>query len=384
MISAALVATLVGYSSSVALILTAATALGASAAQTASWLLALCLAKALGSVVLSTWTRVPVVLAWSTPGAALLASTQGISMPQAVAAFILAGLLIAATGIFRPLGRMIGAIPDGIAAAMLAGVLLPFCLKGSAAAQTAPQLVLPMVAIFLCMRLWNPGLAVLAALAAGLALAFGGGTALLPDLTLPTPSLTFIPPEWQTSVLLGLGLPLYLVTMASQNLPGFAVLRAMGYEPPVNRALGVTGVISAVSAIFGAHAVNMAAITAAICLNEEVHPDRNQRWKVALAYGGIWMVLGLLSPVILLLLAALPAQVMMALVALALLGPLMGALAGAYTPVSTRFAATITLAVTASGVTALGMGAAMWGLVAGLLVYLLDHTKARLQQKAKT
>lgn len=375
LISAALVAALVGYGSTIALVLAAALAVGADAGQTASWVLAVSLAKAVGSAWLSAWNRVPVVLAWSTPGAALIAATTGVTMPQAVGAFVLAGGLVALTAAVRPLGRLVAAIPDGIAAAMLAGVLLPFCLRGAGAAEAAPGLVLPMVAVFALVRLWNPALAVLAALAAGVALAFGAGAALLPALAFPAPAPVFVMPERNLGVLIGLGVPLYLVTMASQNLPGFAVMRAAGYQPPVTRALAVTGGISAVSALFGAHTVNMAAITAAICMGDDVHPDRDQRWKVGLAYAACWVVLGLSSPAILMLLAALPPQVMVALVALALLGPLMGALAGAFAVVETRFAATITLAVGGSGVVVFGVGAAFWGLVAGLVIYGLERAK---------
>ena len=378
--SAAIVAALVGYGSTIALVLAAAAAVGADAGQTASWVLAVCLAKAIGSAWLSAWNRVPVVLAWSTPGAALIAATTGVTMAQAVGAFVLAGGLVALTAAVRPLGRLVAAIPDGIAAAMLAGVLLPFCLRGAGAAEAAPGLILPMVAVFAVVRLWNPALAVLAALAAGVGLAFGTGAALFPALSFPAPAPVLIWPEWNIGVLIGLGVPLYLVTMASQNLPGFAVMRAAGYQPPVTRALAVTGGISAVSALFGAHTVNMAAITAAICMGDDVHPDRDQRWRVGLAYGAVWVVLGLCSPAILVLLAALPPQVMGALVALALLGPLMGALAGAFAVVSTRFAATITLAVTGSGVAVLGIGAAFWGLVAGLVIYGLERAKARADQ----
>lgn len=375
MLSAALVAALVGYGSTIALVLSAAAALGATAAQTASWVFAICIAKALGSAYLSYAHRIPVVLAWSTPGAALIAATQGISMAEAVGAFVLAGVLIALTGALRPLGRLVALIPDGVAAGMLAGVLLPFCLKGSAAAQALPGLVLPMVAVFLLVRLKNPALAVLAALGTGLALAFVSGAAHLPQLALPLPTLSLIPPAFRLDVLLGLGLPLYLVTMASQNLPGFATLRAAGYTPPVGPALITTGGISAIAGLFGAHTISMAAITAAICLGDDTHPDRNERWKVGLVYAGFWAVLGLLGPVILPILAALPPALMTALVALALLGPLMGALTGAFTPPQSRFAATVTLAVTASGVAAFGIGAAFWGLLAGLAVQALERLK---------
>ena len=378
-VSAALVASLVGFGSTVALVLSAAAALGATPAQTASWLLAVSLAKAVGSAVLSYATRVPVVLAWSTPGAALIAATSGVTMPQAVAAFALAGVLVILTGAIKPLGHLVAMIPDGVAAAMLAGVLLPFCLRGALTVQAAPILILPMVAVLLIVRLFNPAVAVLAALGLGLALAFGTGAAGLPELALPFPAFTFIPPEYDLAVLLGLGVPIYLVTMASQNLPGFAVLRAAGYAPPVRPALLVTGALSAVSAFVGAHMVNMAAITAAICLGDDVHPDKAQRWKVGLAYAGFWVLLGLLAPLIITLLAALPPEVMVALVGLALLSPLMGALAGAFAVQDQRFSATVTLAVTASGVAAFGIGAAFWGLLAGLAVFGLERPKRQGQ-----
>ncbi|MGL5011197.1 MAG: benzoate/H(+) symporter BenE family transporter, partial [Paracoccaceae bacterium] len=264
MISAAVVAALVGYGASVAIVLAAAMAVGATPAQTASWLLAVCMAKAIGSAALSAWHRVPVVLAWSTPGAALIASTSGYSMVEAAGAFVAASLLIMLTGVFRPLGRLVAMIPDGIAGAMLAGVLLPFCLKGAVAVQALPAVILPMVAIFALVRLWNPAFAVIAALGAGIAIALMTGAAVWPVVGLSAPAPIFVAPAISPGVLLGLALPLYLVTMAGQNLPGFATLRAAGYEPSVQSALAVTGGLSAVAALFGGHPVNMAAITAAI------------------------------------------------------------------------------------------------------------------------
>lgn len=377
MISAALVAALVGFGSTSALVLAAAAAVSATPAQTVSWVLAVSFAKGIGSALLSAWHRVPVVLAWSTPGAALIAATSGISFAEAVGAFVLAGLLIAATGAIRPLGKLIELIPDGIAAGMLAGVLLPFCLKGAASAQALPTVVLPMVAIFALVRLANPAVAVLAALATGLGLAFATGAAIAPDLVFALPRPVLVVPEFRWSVLLGLGVPMYLVTMASQNLPGFAVLRAAGYVPPTRTALGATGVLSTIAALFGGHTVNMAAITAAICLGDDVHPDRAQRWKVGLIYGGFWICLGLLGPVLLTVFAALPPALITAIVALALLAPLMGALSGAMAATDQRFAATVTIAVTGSGVAAFGIGAAFWGLLAGLVIWGMERVVRR-------
>ena len=259
---------------------------------------------------------------------------------------------------------------------MLAGVLLPFCLKGATAAQGLPAIVLPMVAIFLVVRLWNPAMATLAAFATGIALALISG-ADLSTLRLSAPLLTFTAPEVRPGVFLGLALPLYLVTMASQNLPGFATLRAAGYEPPVNAALTTTGLISTVTAFFGAHTVSMAAITAAICLGPDVHPDRDKRWIVGLAYACVWVLLGLLSPTVLQLLAALPTPVVAALVALALLSPLMGACTAAFAHPDQRLPATLTLVTTASGMAAFGIGAAFWGLMVVLAAWGLDHARPR-------
>ncbi|WP_112309184.1 benzoate/H(+) symporter BenE family transporter [Pseudogemmobacter bohemicus] len=380
MFAAALVAALIGFGSSIAIVLSAAAAVGASPAQTTSWILALCLAKAAGSAFLSWRYRVPVVLAWSTPGAALIAASAGVGMAEAAGAFIVAGLLVALTGVIGPLGRLVRAIPDGIAGAMLAGVLLPFSMAGAKSAGQDPGLVLPMVAVFALVRLVNAPMAVLAALLTGLIAAFVTGAAGWPGLTLTLPGLVLVAPEFSPGVMIGLAVPLYLVNMASQNLPGFATMRAAGYEPPVSPALGVTGGLSVLSGVFGAHSTTMAAITAAICMGPDVHPDPAQRWKVGFFYAAIWVCLGLASPVILVLLTALPPAVMVTLVALALLGPLTGALTTACAAPDQRFAATLTLTVSASGMVAFGIGAAFWGLMAGIAVFTLERLYATRQR----
>lgn len=377
MISAALVAALVGYGSTIALVLAAAQAVGAGPAETASWVAAICWAKAVGSALLSAWTRVPVVLAWSTPGAALIAASAGIGLAEAVGAFIAAGLLVALTGALPPLGRLVAAIPAAIASAMLAGVLLPFCMALAQAAGAQPALILPLVATFLAVRLWNPVYAALAALALAVPLAFGPAGADLPPLAFDPVPFILIPPEFDAGVLLGLGLPLYLVTMASQNLPGFAVLRAAGYEPPVARALGLSGLISALAAFFGAHTVNMAAITAAICLGPEVHPDRDRRWVVGLAYAAVWAGFGLAGSALVTVILAMPPEIVAAVAGLALIAPFLGAAAGAFEASETRLPAAVTFFVTASGVAVLGIGAAFWGLVSGLAVLGLDRVARR-------
>ncbi len=375
MVSAAIVAALVGYGASVAIVIAAAAALGATPAQTASWLFAVCIAKAIGSAGLSWWHRMPIVLAWSTPGAALIATTNSFSMAEGAGAFLVASALIVLTGLFQPLGRLVAMIPDAVAGAMLAGVLLPFCLKGAATLQALPAVILTMVAIFALVRLWNPAFAVIAALSTGIALALATGAAVWPQLAFLAPAPVIIAPTFNLGTVLGLALPLYLVTMAGQNLPGFATLRAAGYAPPVRSALVVTGGLSGIAALFGAHPANMAAITAAICLGDDVHPDRDQRWQVGVVYGVVWVGLGLLGPAVIAVLTALPAPLINAIVALALLGPLMGALATAYAVPDQRFAATMTFVVAGSGVAAFGIGGAFWGLLAGLAFWGLDRAR---------
>jgi benzoate membrane transport protein len=271
-------------------------------------------------------------------------------------------------------------IPDGIAAAMLAGVLLPFCLKGAGAALALPWVILPMVGVFAVVRLKSPPIAVLAALFTGVGLAFLTGSQ-IPSLAFVPPAPVLILPEFTLATLLGLGVPLYLVTMASQNLPGFAVLRAAGYAPPVQSALVVTGGLSGIAALFGAHTVNLAAITAAICLGDDVHLDRNQRWKVGLVYAAFWVCLGLLGPMILTVLTALPPAFVAGIVALALLSPLMGALSSAMAVAETRFAAAVTLVVAGSGVIAFGIGGAFWGLMAGLVVWGMEQVTVRQKSR---
>ncbi|MEL6299967.1 MAG: benzoate/H(+) symporter BenE family transporter [Pseudomonadota bacterium] len=377
LIASAFVAAIVGYGSTIALVLAAAQALQATAAETASWVAAVCLAKAIGSALLSTWTRVPVVLAWSTPGAALIAGTSGIAMPEAVGAFVLAGALIFATAAIPLLGRLIAAIPAGIAAAMLAGVLLPFALEVAKSASNQAALVWPIIAAFVAVRIASPLYAVIAALVVGVGLV-AADQGLAADLSAFTlQPLAFIAPTFDPGVLLGLGVPLFLVTMASQNLPGFAVLRAHGYAPPVERTLAVTGLGSSLAALAGAHTFNMAAITAAICLSDDVHANRTKRWRVGLAYAAFWIVLAFAGPVLIAIILAMPQAVVATIAGLALITPLSGALSEAFADTTHRFPAVVTFFVTASGITAIGVGAAFWGLLAGLILIGLDRIVAR-------
>jgi benzoate membrane transport protein len=379
-ITSAVVAALVGFGSTIAIIIAAAQAVGADAAQTSSWVAALCLSMATTSAILSVRYRIPVVTAWSTPGAALIAASSGISIHAAVGSFLLAGGLIVLAASVKPFGRLIERIPTSIAAAMLAGVLIRFVMAVFESAQGAPGLVLPLVGLFLVARLLNPALAVLAVLFVGLGLAFAGGLAQPISSDLSLSSLTLIAPAWEPAALIGLGLPLFLVTMASQNLPGFAVLRASGYTPPSRPILAVTGLSSIVSAFFGAHTSNLAAISAAICTGPDTHPDPTKRWMVGPFYAMSYLLFAAFSAALIGLIAALPPELIKTVAGLALMGAFAGAMSSALSDEAKRFPAVLTLVVTASGLTLFGIGSAFWGLTAGLIALSLDFLAVRLRK----
>lgn len=380
-VTSAVVAALVGFGSTIALIIAAAQAVGADAAQTSSWVAALCLSMAVTSGFLSVRYRMPVVTAWSTPGAALIAASTGISIHAAVGSFLLAGGLIVLAGLIKPFGRLIERIPTSIAAAMLAGVLLQFVVGVFQSAQGSPVLVLPLVGIFLVVRLFNPALAVLAVLFVGLGIAFGSGLAqpVASDFSLST--LTFIAPTFEPAALIGLGLPLFLVTMASQNLPGLAVLKASGYNPPSGPIVTLTGLSSIVTAFFGAHTSNLAAISAAICTGPDTHPDPAKRWMVGPFYSLSYVIFAAFSAALISLIAALPPELIKTVAGLALMGAFAGALSSALSEYTKRFPAIVTLAVTASGLTLFGIGSAFWGLAAGLITLGFDFLAIQLRKR---
>jgi benzoate membrane transport protein len=380
-VSSAFVAALVGFGSTIAIIIAAAQAVGANSAQTTSWVAAICLSMAATTGYLSVRYRMPIVTAWSTPGAALIAASSGISIQAAIGAFLLVGALIVLAAAVKPFGRLIERIPTAIAAAMLAGVLIRFVMAVFESAQGSPGLVLPLVAVFLVARLFNPALAVLAVLFVGLGLAFGRGLAAPVSSELTLSALTLIPPAFDPAVLLGLGVPLFLVTMASQNLPGFAVLRASGYTPPARPILAVTGLASIVSAWFGAHTSNLAAISAAICTGPDTHPDPAKRWMVGPFYAFFYLLFAAFSANLIAIIAALPPELIRTVAGLALMGAFAGALASALADEAKRFPAVFTLAVTASGLSLFGIGSAFWGLVAGLTVMGLDSLAGSLRKR---
>lgn len=379
-VAAALVAVLVGFGGTLAVIVQAAGHLGATPGQTASWVAALCLAIAGTSIFLSLRYRMPVVTAWSLAGAVLIgAAPPGIGLAAATGAFLASAVLTILAGLVPALGGAIARLPPSIAGAMLAGVLLRYVLGLFQAAQGSPGLVLPLIAVFMVARLVHAASAPLAVIAAGVPLA------LLLGLPLPLPAglelsvLVPVVPEFSPSAIIGLGVPLFLVTMATQQIAGGAVLRLAGYVPPMRGALVATGLATALAAPFGGYSANLSSITAALCTGPDAHPDPARRWMTGPVYGLLYLLLAACGASFTQFFSGLPPALIATVAGAALLGPLMGALAAAMAHEGQRFAAVMAFGVTASGMTLLGIGAAFWGLVAGLLALGLQAGERRLR-----
>ncbi len=365
-IVAGFVAVLVGFTSSVVIVFQAAAALGATPAQTTSWIWALGLGMGLTSAGLSLWYRQPVLTAWSTPGAALLATAGvGVPMSDAVGAFIVCALLIIAAGATGWFARVMDRIPQALAAALLAGVLARFAFDAFLAAQTDGLLVGTMFAAYLLARRLVPRYAVPAVLAVGLVIVGLQGRLNLGGVDWAWAAPVFVVPSFSLAATIGIALPLFVVTMASQNLPGVAAQRAAGYDTPVSPVITVTGLASLVLAPFGAYALNLAAITAAICMGREASADPARRYTAAVMAGLFYIVLGLLGGAVVGLIAAFPKALVLAVAGLALLGTIGSGLAIAMKDEGSREAALITFVVTASGLTLWGVASAFWGVAAG-------------------
>lgn len=373
---AGFVTVLVGFTSSAVIVFQAAQTLGASPAEIGSWMGALGLGMGLTCIVLSLRYRVPIVTAWSTPGAAMLITTAaGVSMEEAIGAFLISAALITFCGFSGWFERAINRIPMSIAAGMLAGVLLRFGLDVFISMQTQFVMVFSMFCVYLIMRRLSPRYAVVTALILGILIA-GFQDLLQIDtvrLQLAEPVLTL--PRFSLSALIGVALPLFVVTMASQNVPGVAVIRASGYTVPISPLIGWTGAATIVLAPFGAFALNLAAITAAICMGREAHEDPAKRYVAAIAAGVFYLFIGLLGGTVGSVFAAFPQELVLAIAGLALLGTIGNGLLTALIQEKEREAALITFLITASGVTLFGIGSAFWGLVAGGLAIAISQVK---------
>lgn len=385
--TAGFVAVLVGFTSSVAIVFQAAQAFGATPAQITSWMWALGLGMGLCSLVPSLILRQPVMVAWSTPGAAVLATAGlagGFSMGEAVGAFMVSAVLITLAGMTGWFERVMNRIPMEIASALLAGVLARFGMQAFAALQTDMPLVLAMLVTYLLARRLLPRYAVVLTLAAGIAWAAASGQMRWSAVHFALAVPVFTAPQFSVQALMSLALPLFIVTMASQNLPGVAVMRATGYQLPVSRLITMTGLATLVLAPFGAFALNFSAITAAMCMGPQAHPDRERRYTAAVSCGLLYIAVGIFGAVVTGLLTAFPQELVVAIAGLALLGAIGGGLASALAGESHREAALITFLVTLSGVTLAGIGSAFWGVVAGSIALAVQqYGRARPSSAAR-
>lgn len=376
-IVAGIVTALVGFTSSFAVVLTGLDAVGASAAQAASGLLAVSLAMGLACIVLAWRYRMPITAAWSTPGAALLVATGSVEggWPAAVGAFLVTAALILLTALWPALGALIARIPPSIAQAMLAGVLLPLCLAPITGVVANPWGVVPVVLTWLVFaRLaprWAVPLAFVAAAAVVAVSLVSAGTRVDPAVLLPQFELTM--PAFTVGALVGIALPLFIVTMASQNVPGIAIMRSFGYEVPWRPAMLVTGLGTALGAPAGGHAINLAAISAALAASPDADPDPDRRWLAGVSTGASYLVLGAFSAAFATLVVLAPTAVIPAVAGLALFGAFGAAVQQAIDDPGERLPAVVTFLVAASGIAVLGVSAAFWALVAGLLVRTVLH-----------
>ena len=368
-VTAGFVAVLVGFTSSVAIVFQAALAFGASPAEIASWMWALGLGMGLCSLVPSLWLRKPVMIAWSTPGAAVLALAGGFSMSEAIGAFMACAVLVTLFGMTGWFEKIMDRVPVAICSALLAGVLARFGLQAFLAAQTALPLVLLMLAIYLLGKRWLPRYAVVLTLLAGVVFVAFRGELASADVAFGLAMPVFTMPTLSWSAIVSLGVPLFVVTMASQNLPGVAVIRATGYGGPdgipISKIITLTGVATLVLAPFGAFALNLSAITAAICMGPEAHEDPAKRYTAAVSCGAFYLLIGIFGAAITGVLTAFPKELVAAIAGLALLGTIGTGLTAALHDDKHREAALITFLVTLSGIVIAGVGSAFWGVVAG-------------------
>ncbi|MDA3628699.1 benzoate/H(+) symporter BenE family transporter [Saccharopolyspora sp. WRP15-2] len=369
------ITTLVGVVSSAAIVFQAARALGAGPAEIASWILALGVGIGVTSIALSLRYRAPVVLAWSTPGAALLAASgHGVSMSEAVGAFLLAAALTVVVGLTGWFERAVNLIPASIASALLGGVLLQFGIGVFTTMQDQFWLVAAMLVGYLLGKRLLPRYAVLVALVVGVAIAAAQGSLRGVEFALATP--VWVWPSWSLHTTISIAIPLFVITMTSQNLPGMVTLRAHGYSTPVSPVLSWTGAVNAVLAPLGCFGINLAAITAALCMGRDAHEDPAQRYKASIASGAFYVLLGIFGATLGSLIAAFPLALISALAGIGLLDTIGGSLAKATEDADSRTAALIAFLVTASGVAVLGIASVFWGLVAGIATHLITRKPA--------
>ncbi|KTT58223.1 membrane protein [Pseudomonas oryzihabitans] len=375
---AGFVAMLVGYTSSLVLMFQAGQNAGLSTGQISSWIWALSIGMALTTIGLSLKYRTPIVIAWSTPGAALLVtSLPSVPYSDAIGAFIVCAVLLALCGLTGSVDRLLRRVPPALAAALLAGILFRIGVEICVAAQHRTTLVLGMALAYLVAKRLLPRYCVLIALIAGLLLAALAGLLDFHQLGLELAVPVWTSPTFSLAATIGIAIPLFVVAMASQNMPGIAVLRTDGYSVPASPLIATTGLASLFLAPFGSHGINLAAISAAICTGPQAHEEASKRYTAAVWCGLFYGLAGLFGATLAALFTALPSELVISVAALALLGSIMNGLHGALAEPGQREPALITFLVTASGLTLLGIGSAFWGLVAGVVASLILTARRR-------
>lgn len=380
---AGLIAVLVSYSGPLVIVLAAAAAGHLTQGQTSSWVWAISIGSGLTCVLLSFRTRMPVITAWSTPGAALLVTSLGAyAYKDAIGAFLVSGVVITVIGVTGVFSRLLRLVPAAVVSAMLAGILFPFGVGVFTSVRTAPLIAGGVLVAFVVCRRWLPRYAVLVALVVGVAASAVDSRLHVHlngfDLARPV----FTSPHFSAPALVGIAIPLIVATLASQNAPGIAVLTSAGYDPDDRLLIGTTGVASTLLAPFGSHAINLAAITAAICTGPESHPDRRRRYVAGISCGVFYLLVGSFGTALVVLFAGLPAELVAAIAGVALFGALANSLAGAVAETKDREAALIAFLATASGLTLGGIGSAFWGLVFGTAAHLILSMHRRPAQTA--
>jgi benzoate membrane transport protein len=375
---AGLIAVIISYAGPLTIVFQAASAAHLPPAILSSWILAISVGSGLACIFLSAWLRVPVMVAWSIPGSALLVSMLPLfPFDEVVGAYIVGSLIVLVVGLSGAFDGVIRLLPKAIAGAMLAGILLRFGIDVFVSLKSQPGMVAAMFAAYLVLRRIKPRYAIVAVLTVGFAYALASrqvnGEGIVFGLATPV----FTAPAWNWRALVNIGIPLAVVTLAGQNLPGMAVLRAAGYDTPAKPLISAIGVVSVLASPFASHGLNLAAVTAAICAGPEAHEDKGRRYVAGIAAGFFFLVMGIFGTTLASLFAALPREMIAALAGMALFGPIIAGLSGAMETDSERDGALVTFLFTASGVTLLGLASVFWGLLAGIVVHLVMTARRR-------
>ncbi|WP_289137318.1 benzoate/H(+) symporter BenE family transporter [uncultured Brevibacillus sp.] len=373
-----LIATMVSYAGPLLIVFQAAKGAGLSDGLLSSWIWAISIGSGLTAIILSIWFKTPVITAWSTPGAVLLVSSLTVyPYADAIGAYIFSAVVITVLGVSGLFSTLMKYVPQSITTAMLAGILLSFGVEVFVSMQHLPALALPMIFCYLFAKRWSPRYAVVLTLLVGLIVAFGLGRLHLDEVHIALVNPIFTLPSFSLDAIIGLGVPLCIVTMASQNAPGIGVLKADGYDTPASPLVATTGLASLLLAPFGAHGINLAAITAAICTGKEAHPDHTKRYISGIACGAFYLVFGMFGVTIASVFSAMPKELIAVIAGLALFASLSSSLAQAMTEPRDRESALVTFLVTISGISIGGIGAAFWGLIAGVITNLILNGDVR-------